>query len=405
MEIYIHRNNEDFGPYSREVVLEYISQGVFKAQDYAAFVGMSEWKTLGKILGIPDPSRPAPAADFAGTDFAGLQPPPVSSPRERAVRFILRASQATRHLLPSPAALPGPAALIRRFFIAVSVVLFFAVGIYIHRAGRGSSAIPSPVAVPPAVASSQSAAPAAAPAHQPAPAEVAATAPAAPGPSVAPAKSLMPGMEVTPVTADTAPAAPGTPPAPAASAKAPLSGMEVSPVAADTAPAPAAPPAAPAVQSVAAATPPAAPAAQPPAAAVQPGPAVAQAVTPAAQPTASAIPATPVVTPPPPRPFNPVELAPFPAAWPRTVLLTQPVNFPAVFNGQIVGSLTVPARTPVRLANIQGTFLVLDFQGGAQRVPWQMTNLADEMTKSGWIAPAPAGPATTAANTAAPSGN
>ena len=61
MQIYIHRNKERFGPYSREAVLEYVKQGVFAPSDKACFVGMSEWKTVGELVGIAAPPEPVAA--------------------------------------------------------------------------------------------------------------------------------------------------------------------------------------------------------------------------------------------------------------------------------------------------------------------------------------------------------
>src|ERR1039457_2891122 len=78
MHIYIRRNNEDFGPYSREKVLEYVKQGVFKAGDSAVYAGMSEWKTVRELLGTASASRPA------GFSKPGGSTPPTASNQTRA---------------------------------------------------------------------------------------------------------------------------------------------------------------------------------------------------------------------------------------------------------------------------------------------------------------------------------
>jgi len=52
MQISIRRENEEFGPYSREMVVEYVRQGAFKLRDQACYAGAGEWKTIGELLGI-----------------------------------------------------------------------------------------------------------------------------------------------------------------------------------------------------------------------------------------------------------------------------------------------------------------------------------------------------------------
>ena len=80
----------------------------------------------------------------------------------------------------------------------------------------------------------------------------------------------------------------------------------------------------------------------------------------------------PVATPP---PFSPAKLAGNRAAWPKVVKLLQAETFPAVFNGQIVGDVDVPAGSDVNLVNIDGNNLTLDYRGGTCTVPWKLTNL------------------------------
>ncbi len=99
-----------------------------------------------------------------------------------------------------------------------------------------------------------------------------------------------------------------------------------------------------------------------------------------AQPAATSGPAMPApampapVTVTAPAPFDPASLAGNPAAWPKTLRLKQVTTFPAVFNSQVVGSVTVPAGTVVKLVNVQGDQLVLNYQGGMQAVAWKQTD-------------------------------
>jgi hypothetical protein len=81
-------------------------------------------------------------------------------------------------------------------------------------------------------------------------------------------------------------------------------------------------------------------------------------------------------------------LAGIPATWPKTLKLKQPVNFPAVFNGQIVGNVVVPAGAEVKLVDVEGEVLTVDYQGGTQKMSWKLTDLGDEAAKSAPVAPA-----------------
>src|SRR5271166_6419380 len=89
MQIYIHRDNEDFGPYSREAVLEYLKQGVFESMDRACFAGMAEWKTVGELLGINGEAKskrgPAQRRSSHITEFnpSALPEPPPAPKRIR----------------------------------------------------------------------------------------------------------------------------------------------------------------------------------------------------------------------------------------------------------------------------------------------------------------------------------
>ena len=155
-------------------------------------------------------------------------------------------------------------------------------------------------------------------------------------------------------------------------------------------------------------------ASEPPAApASTPAPAVSAAVSapaqvaPAATPAAEAA-ATPA---PPPKPFDPADLALNPAAWPKKLIINQAIEFPALYNGQVVGSVTAPAGSVVTLDNIQGTQLTVDYQGGAQKIPWTDTDLAREAAKLAAMTQSAAtttsGPPTTATppTTSAPPSN
>jgi len=93
MEIYIHRNNEEFGPYSREAVIEYLKQGVLAADDYACYAGMSDWKKVTDLLGIHDPSDPTKTSKieaFGGPGETGQLGMPWAMRRAMMWRKIQR---------------------------------------------------------------------------------------------------------------------------------------------------------------------------------------------------------------------------------------------------------------------------------------------------------------------------
>jgi len=145
-------------------------------------------------------------------------------------------------------------------------------------------------------------------------------------------------------------------------------------------------------------------AAEAPTAAMSPA-AAASAVVPgnaSAAPVAASTPITPpapivATTPAPPKPFDPADLVANPSAWPKQLRIRQAVEFPALYNGQVVGSVTAPPGTIVTLRNIQGGQLTVDYQGGTQKIPWTETDLEQEAAKvAATPPPAAPGPPTSA---------
>jgi len=290
MQIYIRRNNEDFGPYSREAALEYVKQGIFQACDYACYAGMSEWKTVSELLGIASVSGPAKAPPTAASNRTRT-PSPTSNTRHPALLRSMSGQVVVKK---------------KGGMIALNAVLVFLVvaGIYIRMGGGGEKGQRMLAAISGLFSR---------PSEEPAPAFVA--------------------------------------PAPVISA--------------------------PVIEKAPAAT-----------------------VAPAAAPVAASTPA-------PPKPFDPADLAANPGAWPKTLKLKAATDFPAAFNGQIVGSVSVPAGTEVKLVNIQGDQLIVDYQGGTQKLSWKLTDIEEEAAKAGPVAPAatPATEATAATVNPAPPGN
>lgn len=98
------------------------------------------------------------------------------------------------------------------------------------------------------------------------------------------------------------------------------------------------------------------------------------------QPAATPPPA-PLAPPPPVAPAPPVSVADLQSIaadrskWPKKVLLTKPVTFPAVFNGKQVGTLVAPAGAEANLLQIKDDKLGLEFNGGGAWVPAGETDL------------------------------
>ena len=349
MQIYIHRDNEDFGPYSREALLEYVRQGVFESLDQASYAGMPEWKTLGELLGINGGSRQAhgsqPVRSYHITEFNPSGVPISSSARKK----------------------PQGRGAKRGFMIALNVMLILIVATvtFIRLGGGGRIARRSLAALSAELARLANELPAGASTPAPATASpVIATAPV-PSPAAMPAPVTMPASATAPK-------------APAAPALAPVSAPTLAAASAPTPAAASTPAMAPAPAQVAESAPVlAAPSA--PALAAVPAP-------------APAAPAPPAVA----KPFDPADLASNPAAWPKTLILKQAVVFPAVYNSQVVGSVTALPGTVVKLVNIQGNQLTVDYQGGTQTLFWQLTDIAQEESKAA-AAPAQATPPVLAA--------
>jgi pullulanase len=84
-----------------------------------------------------------------------------------------------------------------------------------------------------------------------------------------------------------------------------------------------------------------------------------------------------------PQPTAPATPRPDPLAWlvehkeywPKEVILREPIDFPAVSGGKVVGSLKVPAGASVKVVDIAGQTISADFMGGARQVAITATDL------------------------------
>jgi hypothetical protein len=111
---------------------------------------------------------------------------------------------------------------------------------------------------------------------------------------------------------------------------------------------------------------------------------------PTPEPTATAAPrpveaqATPVATPPAeakptPETVDLASLGGSPKEWPKFVTLKQKTAFPAVLNGQVIGSVQVPAGIQVNLLSLRGGEVQVQYQGGSKLIPAQTTDLIERV--------------------------
>lgn len=336
MQIYIHRDNEDFGPYSREAVLEYVKQGVFEAMDHACYAGMSEWKTVGELLGIAG----------SGTKFGKGAKQPSSS----------KITEFNTALLPQPPAQRrqrsrgyAPAARAKKGFMIVVNVILIAIVILVAyvRFGRGGYVVRRYLGV----ISGELA-------------KLAGNPPDAAGNPGAAASPDNPRSETSAIN----------PPSSAVVAPVPLAGQSAASGSATAVVLSAAQTSGSGVQAAAGTS----QASSTPSGTLAMNSASAPGSAPAS-PAGSVAP-PPAQAPTPSKPFEPSDIAGNPAAWPRTLQLKTAVNFPAYFNGQPVGSVTAPIGSTVRLTNIQGDQLTVAYQSGTQQLSWKLTDLGERMT-------------------------
>jgi hypothetical protein len=389
MEIYIMRDNHEFGPYSREAALEYVKQGIFETLDQACYAGMTEWKTVGELLGINGDSKPGRGPVLGSANkITEFNPTWVhtNGPRRRKpgsgvkTAFMILLNGILILIVATAAYVRwgGGSRMVRRCLYAMSVELA-----KLANAGLEDKSTPAPatagpeVAKAPPAAAAPEVAPGTAGAASPVPALAAASSPAA---AAASTSTLAPAAASSPVAASSPAAVAASTPVLAA-ASAPAGAAESTPASAVTS-APAL-----AVASAPAST---------PNSAASPVPAPAAASTPAQAPAAAPTPAQP-------QPFDITVLAGNPSAWPKKVKLKQAVIFPALYNSQVVGSVTAPAGTSVNLVNIQGDQLILDYNGGTQTLSWKQTDIEEEAAKAGGLVAPPTAEAP-AASTGPPSG-
>ncbi len=69
----------------------------------------------------------------------------------------------------------------------------------------------------------------------------------------------------------------------------------------------------------------------------------------------------------------------FPAAWPKTVTLKTPVDFPAVVKGKVVGSLRAPPGSEANLVEIRDGKVGLEYRGGGAWLKMEETDVIERV--------------------------
>ena len=69
------------------------------------------------------------------------------------------------------------------------------------------------------------------------------------------------------------------------------------------------------------------------------------------------------------------EVSANPDDWPSVVTLVKARDFPAMFNGKVVGSIRVPAGAPLKLAQVTPTVLRIEYKGVQHTIPESSTDL------------------------------
>ena len=65
MQIYISRNDEQFGPYSREELTSCLEQGSLTLEDFAWHEELADWKRLGELIQVPAPPNESQRGELA----------------------------------------------------------------------------------------------------------------------------------------------------------------------------------------------------------------------------------------------------------------------------------------------------------------------------------------------------
>ena len=117
MPIYIHRDGQQFGPFSVEQARDYLESGNLVAEDLAWFDGAPEWMPLGQIPGLLTPAVTSrsnapnwvpPKRETGPSDNAGRPAPSGNTSALPAAASVQPASDASAPVSTLASAPPAP---------------------------------------------------------------------------------------------------------------------------------------------------------------------------------------------------------------------------------------------------------------------------------------------------------
>tara|TARA_B110000438_G_C15722297_1_gene610376 strand:+ start:338 stop:961 length:624 start_codon:yes stop_codon:yes gene_type:complete len=89
MEIFINREGELYGPFTLEGAREYLLAGQLQADDLAWHEGLSEWATLGELLGVSTPAVAPSMLLVPGGPETAVGVAPKKSQTVSVIRIVL----------------------------------------------------------------------------------------------------------------------------------------------------------------------------------------------------------------------------------------------------------------------------------------------------------------------------
>jgi hypothetical protein len=102
MQLYIHRDGQQFGPYSVEDVRGYLASGNLLAEDLAWHEGAADWTPLAQVVGLASAPSPVQAEPAQATELSWI-PPRRESASSPSAQIARKASvNGTERPVPSP---------------------------------------------------------------------------------------------------------------------------------------------------------------------------------------------------------------------------------------------------------------------------------------------------------------
>jgi hypothetical protein len=90
MQIYVSRNDEQLGPYSREEVTSYLEKGSLTSDDFAWHEDLADWKPLGELIQVPVPPTVRDVPSFEKVSDRSILLPAASSKQVSASSHLAK---------------------------------------------------------------------------------------------------------------------------------------------------------------------------------------------------------------------------------------------------------------------------------------------------------------------------